>query len=105
MIDINNLIDELNKELKSKYPDYKGIYLHGSRLNGTANEDSDYDMVFVFDRDVDWKFKKEISDILYEIELKYEILIDARIYSYNEVETPATFFKETVRQEGRFFEQ
>lgn len=105
MISINNLIAEINEELKLRYHDYRGVYLHGSRLREKVNEDSDYDLVFVFDRKIDWKFKKEISDILYEIELKYEILIDARIYSFKEIETPTTFFKETIRQEGKFFEQ
>ena len=80
MVDINKLIHELNLKLKKNYPDYNGVYFHGSRLKGKAQDDSDYDLVFIFDREIDWKFEEEIWRIVYNYDLKYNVVIDARIY-------------------------
>ena len=41
------IIDELKAELKSKYPDFRGIYLFGSRARGDFQNDSDYDLAFI----------------------------------------------------------
>lgn len=103
MVNVNILIAELNAELKNKYHDYKGIYFHGSRLNGKPAEDSDYDFVFVFEKDIDWKFKNEVLNIIYDFELKYDILIDARIYNAKEIIKPTSLFKETIKQHGKFY--
>ena len=103
MNSINALITELNNDLKNKYPDFKGTYFHGPRLNGKPAEDSDYDFVFIFDRNIDWKFRQEVLEIIYDFELKYEILIDARIYRADEIIKPTSLFKETVKQHGKYY--
>ena len=46
-IAIDKIIEELKAELKSKYPDFKGIYLFGSHARGDFNEDSDYDLIII----------------------------------------------------------
>ena len=100
---INKLIEELNGELKKLYPDYKGVYFHGSRLNEKAQEESDYDLVFIFEREIDWKFEEEIWRIVYNYDLKYNIVIDARIYSSKEIKTPVTPFKESVLTQSKYY--
>jgi predicted nucleotidyltransferase len=97
------LIDELKEVLKKKYQDFKGIYFYGSRARGDFNEDSDYDLVFVFDRKIDWRFEYEVLDLIYDSELKYEFYLDPKIYSYNDIKDPITPFREAVLNEGIFY--
>lgn len=103
MADINKLIEDLNIHLKKLYPDYKGVYFHGSRFKETQVQDSDYDLVFIFDRVVDWKFEDEIWSIIYKYDLKYNIVIDARIYNSKEIKTPLTPFKENVLTNSKYY--
>ena len=103
MTDLNKLIEELNSELKKLYPDYKGVYFHGSRLKGKAQDDSDYDLVFIFNREIDWRFEEEIWRIVYNYDLKYNIIIDARIYSTTKIKSPLTPFKESVLSKSKYY--
>ncbi|MDO8548594.1 MAG: nucleotidyltransferase domain-containing protein [Ignavibacteria bacterium] len=97
------LIDELSKVFKEKYPDFKGIYFYGSRARGNFDEDSDYDVVYVFDREIDWRFEYEVKDIIYDYELKYEFFLDNRIYSYKNIQEPSSPFRTNVKSEGIFY--
>lgn len=97
------LINELSKILKKKYPDFKGIYFYGSRAKGSFSEDSDYDVVYVFDREIDWRFEYEVKDIIYDYELKYEFFLDNRIYNYKDIQNPSTPFRFNVKSEGIFY--
>lgn len=98
------LIDDISKALKQKYSDFKGVYFYGSRVRGDFNEDSDYDVVFVFDRDkIDWRFKYDVRDIIYDYELKYEFFLDNRIYTCKDIENPSTIFRFNVKREGIFY--
>jgi predicted nucleotidyltransferase len=100
---IEKVISEIIIELKDKYNDFIGVYFFGSRLNGTASIDSDYDLMFIFDREIDWCFEKEVSEIIYPYEIKYEIVIDYKIYSYKEMLDPSTPFQLNVKREGIFY--
>lgn len=66
-----DIINEIKAELKSNYPDFRGIYLFGSRARGDYQIDSDYDLAFVFDRKIDWKFKDEIRRLTSRKMVKY----------------------------------
>jgi predicted nucleotidyltransferase len=99
----NNLINELSKILKEKYPDFKGIYFYGSRARGDFTKDSDYDVMYVFDREIDWRFEYEVKDIIYDYELKYEFFLDNKIYSYKDMQNPSTPFRLNVKSEGIFY--
>lgn len=103
VIVIEDIIKEINIILTKKYKDFRGSYFFGSRKKGSHNIDSDYDIVFVFDRKIDWVFKKEIIKIIYDIELKYDIFIDAKIYNTTEISEPTTPFRHSVLTEGIFY--
>ncbi len=100
---IEIVIKEISKTLRETYADFEGIYFFGSHADGTANIFSDYDIVIIFSRQVDRKFKDEIRKIVYAAELKYEILIDSHIYSHNEILEPITPFRENVKTRGIFY--
>jgi predicted nucleotidyltransferase len=48
------------------------IYLFGSRVTGTATEDSDWDLLILLPGKVDWKRKEKIIESLVDIEIKYK---------------------------------
>lgn len=98
-----DLLDELSRVLKKKYPEFRGIYLYGSQVKGTFNEESDYDVVYVFDREIDWRFEYEVKDIIYDLELKYELFLDNRIYNHKDIQDPSTPFRLNVKTEGIFY--
>ncbi|MDD2716537.1 MAG: nucleotidyltransferase domain-containing protein [Candidatus Wallbacteria bacterium] len=81
------IIKELKKLLSDKFQDLDQVILYGSQVNGKADDDSDYDVLIVLSDDFDWKRENEILDVCYEIDLKHDILIDARITSRRDLET------------------
>jgi predicted nucleotidyltransferase len=100
---INYIINELKSLLSQKYKDFKGIYYYGSRARKDNQEDSDYDLMFVFDREVDRKLKEEIIHLLYRYELDNDIIIDCRVYSTNDIKNIYTPFIYNVIKEGLFY--
>jgi predicted nucleotidyltransferase len=97
------LINEIKTELINKYKDFLGIYLIGSRARGTHTIESDLDLVMTFSRVIDRKFKDEIRDLIYEYDLKYDLVIDAHIYNLQDILSPATPFRYNVKTEGIFY--
>lgn len=75
---LNELIDKLKRRYKNQLLDIK---LFGSKVRGDFDAASDIDVFIVFDCDVDWKFKDQIYALIFDIDLKYDVLISARIYS------------------------
>ncbi len=59
--------------------------LFGSQAKGKARSDSDYDILILLDRDYSGKDENKIPDICYEIDLKYNIIIDAHLLSLKEL--------------------
>lgn len=101
---IENIISEVNLRLNKKYPDFKGTYFYGSRAVGKSTKESDYDIVFLFERNkIDRSLKDEIIGIVYDYELEHEIIIDSKIYTFDSIENPATPYRINVKAEGVFY--
>lgn len=83
-----DILRELKKSLRNRFGnDVKDVILFGSRAAGTAREDSDYDILIIFSREYDDRqFRERLTDILYDAELTYDILIDAHLISAGELE-------------------
>jgi len=80
------------KELKSILIDqYKGsvrnVILFGSQAKDTETENSDYDVLIVLNNDYSGRDENKILDLCYEIDLKYNIVIDAHLLSLKELGT------------------
>jgi uncharacterized protein len=80
---IRELKDHLNLNLNNTIVD---VILFGSRARGTANKDSDYDIVIVINSNDDRKIRKRINDLCYDLELKYNIFLDTQVISKNELD-------------------
>ena len=77
------LVHEIVKELKEKISDrYKlhEIRIFGSTARGDRRLDSDID-VFVRLSEVTRQIEEDLFDIAYELELKYDCLIDLIVFS------------------------
>ena len=61
--------------------------LFGSQVYGKADKNSDYDILIILKKKPDWKTEREISDMCYEIDLKYEIITDTHIIGESELLT------------------
>jgi uncharacterized protein len=81
---IQDLKTKLRLELGERIKD---VILFGSRSKGMAEEYSDYDVLIILELKPDWTQKRKISEICYEIELQYNILIDSHLISQPELNT------------------
>jgi predicted nucleotidyltransferase len=93
----------MSKTLKKKYNDFRGIYFYGSRARGDSNSYSDYDIVTVFERTIDWKFENEVLNIIYDFIVDNDIIIDCKVYSVNEISNPVTPLRINIKKEGQLY--
>lgn len=82
------IVSELKSLLALRFEDkLRQVILFGSHAYGGAKEFSDYDVLIILKEKPDWKLKREISDLCYEIDLKYDVFIDAHILGEEELNT------------------
>lgn len=87
-IDKKKVLEDLNFLLRSRFADdIKDIILFGSQVNGKAHKDSDFDILIILKQKVDWKIEREISDLCYEVDLKYNIITDTHVIGEPELNT------------------
>lgn len=100
-MDISEVIKELNSRIKEKYSDFKGSYLYGSRARGDYREDSDVDVVAIFD-EVNRDKEMEIYGICGELDYKYDVVISLQPYTYQRLEKNWVYHNEVVNK-GIYF--
>lgn len=88
MADKLTILKELKNCLQKGYKNsVKDIILFGSQAYGKPNEDSDYDVLIVLEKDYTARDENQIFDLCYDINLKYNIIIDAHLISERELGT------------------
>ncbi len=86
MIDNQEILIDLKKHLKKHFGNLIiDVVLFGSQVRGDSNEYSDYDILIVLDKDYSWTDENKILDLCYDIDLKYNILLDVHLLSKNEI--------------------
>ncbi len=86
MIDNQELLIDLKKHLKKNYGNsIKSIVLFGSQARGDSSEYSDYDVLILLDKDYSGKDENRILDLCYDIDLKYNVLLDVHLLSQKEI--------------------
>lgn len=82
------VLNDLSDLLRNRFGDnLKDVVLFGSQAKGKAHKDSDYDFLIILKEKADWKIESEISDLCYEIDLKYNIITDIHVLSEGELST------------------
>ncbi len=74
--------EHLNKHLNNTIAD---VVIFGSRVKGTADANSDYDVLIILETDYNQKIKKLINGLCYDFDLKYDIFLDTQIISKSEL--------------------
>jgi len=88
MPDRINIIKELKVLLTQKVgEDIKDVVLYGSQIQKNRNEESYYDVLIVLSRKYTWPERRKLRDICYEVSLKYDIIIDSKIISLQELQS------------------
>ena len=84
----NDILKDFSQILRLRFSDdLKDLVLFGSRISVNAQKDSDYDFLVILKQKADWKIEREISDLSYELELKYNIVTDTHILGELELTT------------------
>ncbi len=87
---LNNLelLTEIKQALQKEFPGIiDKVILFGSQVRGNANENSDHDILVVVNAEYDWKLKEKVLAVLYDFDLKYDILTDVKVISLAELTT------------------
>ena len=80
------ILCDLKYLLYQKYnEELKDVVLFGSQANNKATKGSDFDILIIMKHTLDWKTERDISDLCYEIELKYGIITDTHILSEDDL--------------------
>ncbi len=88
MSDNQKILSDLKEHLSQNYDgSINEIVLFGSHARGESTEDSDYDILIVLDNDYSAKDEDIILDLCYDINLKYNILIDVHLLSTSEIKS------------------
>lgn len=86
MINKQIILRALKTKLEEAYSDsIVSVILFGSQANNSAREDSDYDILILLKKEYSSKDETNILDLCYDIDLEYNILIDAHILSIQEL--------------------
>lgn len=96
-----HIIIELRDELKKRFPKFIGLYFFGSRVKGDYQDDSDIDVVILFE-DITHDERLEIYGFISKIEHQHGIFLDTKImttsiFNYN------IFFYEEVKKTGIYY--
>ena len=88
MTDKLTILKELKSCLQKGYKDsVKDVILFGSQAYGNPTEISDYDVLIVLKHNYTARDENRIYDLCYDINLKYNIIIDAHLISVKELHT------------------
>jgi len=89
---------ELREMLQSVLgDDFMRLYHYGSRVEGGAQPDSDYDLLCVTKRPLSRQQRDEILDRQMDIEIADDVLFDLHFYSDEELQMPPVSFTPYVR--------
>lgn len=84
------LLEIMNKLLEKNFSDlFVKTILFGSRTDGTAREYSDYDVLVIVNKTVNWEIKDSIRSVLYDLNIELDILLSVQVISEPELETIA----------------
>jgi len=79
------------------------IMVFGSYARKENTSESDIDIVILLDIPVDWQLKKEIHFLMADIDLQYDIVLSARVFSIVEWESSrfrSTPLFQAIEREG-----
>jgi len=101
--DIDSAIAELKEVLYLRYGEGVELFLFGSVARDEYRADSDIDILVLMPRRVDTQLEVEVIDLLFEVELKYNVVFGLVIHEKEFWESPRAAvmpFSQNVRREA-----
>jgi predicted nucleotidyltransferase len=77
------ILEEIKNAIQHEIPDAK-VYLFGSRANGVAHEESDWDILILTQKKYSKETKWKIQDALFPLSLKLCAYIDIKLIQEEE---------------------
>ena len=88
MTDTRIILNTLKMKLEEVYSNsLDSVVLFGSQATNKATEYSDYDILILLKQEYGKKDENQILDICFDVDLEYNILIDAHLLSTDELKT------------------
>lgn len=100
-MDVIKIIQELNTRIANNFQDFKGSYLYGSRAKGNYKDDSDIDIVALFD-EVNREKELKLYGFVGEIQYKYNVFIELHNYTLERLKKNPIFYDQVVNK-GIFY--
>jgi predicted nucleotidyltransferase len=97
------LLTTLKAALDSAFPSIvEKIILFGSHVDGTATDDSDWDILLVLAQEYDWRLKKNLRSTCYEVALNLNLVLDTKVIALHELDTArgSVMYIQDALQEG-----
>ena len=95
-------IREATLMLKEKFP-VNEVILFGSKARGDDDPEFDIDLLLLTTRPIHWKERHSIVEALFDIEMKYDVVISIIVNSVNDWQTGLSSLlpiREEINQEG-----
>ena len=92
-----DILNEIKIKVLDIEPDAE-VFLFGSRARGDSHSDSDWDILILLPDFSNFKIKSIISEKLYDVEIKYSVLLNLIYRKKN------TWFNDKVFKETPFYQ-
>jgi predicted nucleotidyltransferase len=97
----SNILAQIKRIVHAKSPSAK-VYLYGSRIRGTANKDSDWDLLILLkNQKITSEIEDEITSPLYDLEFETGEIISPMVYSehdWNNIYNSTPFYKNVMKE-------
>lgn len=103
MKQVDDIISRLNKKFKSLYSDFNGLYLYGSYANNMANENSDIDLVAVFDNTPERDKRMNLWKIIGKFEAEFDVILDFHPTTYDDLKRNPIYYNQVINK-GIYYE-
>ena len=102
MKDVTSIVEYLKNQIRSLFSDFNGIYLYGSYANKTNKEDSDIDIVALFDTKLTREDRMKLWSLIGTIEAEYDIILDLHPMNREELKQNPIYYNQVVNK-GIFY--
>jgi predicted nucleotidyltransferase len=93
-------LEGILQKIPSNYPIINRIILYGSKARGDFIEESDMDILFITDYPITRAMKFELYDMIYELQIKYDVVISAIFSASLDFQAAAKPFLRQIHMEG-----